>query len=227
VRRRSGGRGLRGLAIQHRQPDDAGAHFNLANLLAAQGKTDEAIQEYQASLARNADDADTHERLGMLLAQHNEVDAAVQHFSEAARLKPSALNYYNLGLAQVVKGDRPSAVANYRKALELQTDWPAALNDLAWQLATAPEDDVRNGTEAVRLAEKANEVTQRKEARCWGTLDAAYAEAGRFDDAIRAAEKCRELATAAGQTDVADAAVKRLELYQAHKPFRQTAPIQP
>ncbi len=75
----------------------------------------------------------------------------------------------------------------------------------------------------MRLAERAVELSGSGEARYYGTLDAAYAEAGRFEEAIRAAQKARELATAAGQTEVAEAGAKRLELYATHKPFHQQA----
>ena len=72
----------------------------------------------------------------------------------------------------------------------------------------------------VRLAERACELSG-KEARFWGTLDAAYAEAGRFEDAIKTAEKTRDLALAAGEKDLAAAAEQRLGMYRAKKAFRQ------
>ena len=75
--------------------------------------------------------------------------------------------------------------------------------------------------EAVRLAERACELEGSKEARFWGTLDAAYAEAGRFDEAISTAEKVRKLATAANQQDLVQAADKRLALYRKGQPYRQ------
>jgi hypothetical protein len=55
----------------------------------------------------------------------------------------------------------------------------------------------------------------------YGTLDAAYAEAGRFEEAIATAKKTRQIATAAGLKEIADAAEERLKLYQQKQPFRQ------
>src|SRR5207249_10415894 len=95
-----------------------------------------------------------------------------------------------------------------------------ALNNLAWILATNPGDDLRDGPEAVRLAERACELTQRREPVLLGTLAAAYAETGRFTDAVTTAQKAIELAAAAGQKEVADKNRQLLELYRADKPFR-------
>ncbi|PYJ02818.1 MAG: hypothetical protein DME25_15020, partial [Verrucomicrobia bacterium] len=107
------------------------------------------------------------------------------------------------------------------EAIRLKPDWPEPLNDLAWLLATHPRPDVRNGAEAIRLAERACELSAYKEARFLGTLDAAYAEAGRISEAITEAEQARKLALAAGNHEIADAAAARLELYRKGQPYRQ------
>ena len=82
---------------------------------------------------------------------------------------------------------------------------------------------MRDGPQAVRLAEEACKLSGGKEARCFGTLDAAYAEVGRFDDAVATATKVRELALAAGQPGLAQAAEARMVFYQARKPYRSPA----
>jgi len=99
------------------------------------------------------------------------------------RLEPKdADTHYYLGMALTLQGKVDAAVQSYREALRLKPNWPAALNDLAWLLATQPQPEQRNGAEAVTLAERACALTQRHEARYLGTLDAAYAEAGRFSE---------------------------------------------
>ena len=70
-------------------------------------------------------------------------------------------------------------------------------------LATSPDDGLRNGAEAVRLAERACELTHYGQPLFMGTLATAYAEAGRFPEAVTTAEKAEQLATAAGQTALA------------------------
>ena len=96
------------------------------------------------------------------------------------------------------------------------------MNNLAWILATHEKAEVRNGTEAVSLATRACVLTGYKEAQVVGTLAAAYAEAGRFAEAVQTAQQTCELALAAGKTDLADKARARLKLYQAGKPYHET-----
>jgi Flp pilus assembly protein TadD len=115
-------------------------------------------------------------------------------------------------------------VAQFRHILRAHPEHAEALNNLAWLLATCADDQVRNGAEAVRLAEEACRLSGGKEARFWGTLDAAYAEAGRFDDAVATATKARDLALAAGNSEIAQLAEGRLALYRTRKPYRSPAP---
>ena len=114
-----------------------------------------------------------------------------------------------------------SPAAHYEQAVKLDPNQAVALNDLAWLRATAPQAELRDGAAAVRLAERACELSGGKEARFFGTLDAAYAEAGRFDEAIRTAEKAQQLAVVAGDKEVAAAAEQRLALYRKQQPYRQ------
>jgi hypothetical protein len=90
---------------------------------------------------------------------------------------------------------------------------------LAWILATAPSAELRNGAEAVRLAERADALTGHKQPTILAALDAAYAEAGRFDDAIKAAAETQKVSLASNRPDLAEQAAKRAELYRAGKAF--------
>src|SRR5579862_3142362 len=96
-----------------------------------------------------------------------------------------------------------------------------ALDEFAWILATHPLPQFRNGPRALRMAQRALELSGGKEARSWAVLDAAFAEAGRFPDAIAAAQKAQELALAAGDQQAAQACEARLSLYQTQHAFHQ------
>ena len=115
------------------------------------------------------------------------------------------------------------AVDAYRAALKLNPNLPGALNNLAWILATSPDDQLRNGSEAIQLAEHACELTQQNRPLFLGTLAAAYAEAGRFAEAVAMAEKAEQSATDAGQAAVAAKNRQLLELYRAGKPYHEPA----
>jgi Flp pilus assembly protein TadD len=121
-------------------------------------------------------------------------------------------------------GRNREAVAQYREALRLNPNLAAALNNLAWTLATSPEDELRNGAEAVRLAKRACELAHYGEPLLVGTLAAAYAECGRFPEAVTMAEKAEQLATDAGRTAVAAKNRQLLELYRVGKPCHEPAP---
>ena len=103
----------------------------------------------------------------------------------------------------------------------MKSDYVEALNNLAWILATHEKPEMRNGTEAVTLATRACLLTGYKEARVLGTLDAAYAEAGRFAEAVETAQKTWDLALAAGKKELADTARARLKLYQGGTAYHE------
>jgi tetratricopeptide (TPR) repeat protein len=95
------------------------------------------------------------------------------------------------------------------------------MNELAWILATDQDARVRNGPEALDLAFRACALTTNREPSYLGTLDAAYAESGRFNEAIATAQKALGLFLASGDTNLARMAEQRLQLYRAARPYRQ------
>jgi tetratricopeptide (TPR) repeat protein len=203
------------------KPDDAAAQFKYASLLMALGQAEAAAPYFRAALQYGPGDAETHRRYGLLLGGSGNTREAIEQFREAIRLQPGAEAHYNLATALLQQGDPEKAAAEYRESLRLKPDSPASLNDLAWVLAAGASDRLRNGTEAVALAEQACQLTQFQQPMFIGTLAAAYAEAGRFPDAVKAAEKAKDLAAAAGLKDLAERNRQLLELYRAGRPFHE------
>jgi tetratricopeptide (TPR) repeat protein len=121
------------------------------------------------------------------------------------------------------RGDVTGAIAHYRRALELNPDFPEALNNLAWLLAASPDAQFRNGAEAVKLAERACELTQYQRAILLGTLAAAYAEAGRFDDAVATAEKAGAVASTSGDEVLTAKNRELLALYRSGKAYHESS----
>ena len=115
-------------------------------------------------------------------------------------------------------------MVQYWAALRLNPNLAGALNNLAWLLVASPDDGVRNGPEAVRLAERACELTHYGDPSLIDTLAAAYAECGRFPEAVTAEEKAEQLATAAGLAAVAENNRQMLQLYRAGKSYHEPAP---
>src|SRR5208282_6040399 len=102
----------------------------------------------------------------------------------------------NLGATEQAQHDTAAAISHYRMALGFRPDFPEALNNLAWILASDPDPQNRNGEEAVKLATRACELTQYRMPLDLGTLAAADAEAGLFDEAVANAQKAHDLALA-------------------------------
>ena len=210
-------------ALQIR-PGYAEACNNLGVILLQKGKVDEAISHCQKALQINPDYADAHINLGNALLQKGSVDEAITHYQRALQIQPdSASANNNLNFALLLKGKVDEAITCGQKALQTNPDSPEALNNLAWLLATCPDAHLRDGVQAVKYAERACELTQNSMTLSVGTLAAAYAEAGRFDDAINAAQKACALASAAGERDLLQTNRKLLALYRAHQPYHETA----
>ena len=205
-------------------PRNASAHGNLGRALNLKGRFPEAELHFRTALAIKPDLVDALKAYGETLAQQGRREEAVKFLGEAMRLKPD--NETRLQLAPLFSAlGRPrEAAAQCRAALAVDPNSAAALNNLAWLLATVPDETVRNGTEAVRRAEQACARTQFKDAIMVGTLGAAYAEAGRFTDATAAAGQAIELARATGNVEFARINQQLLRLYQSGKPYHQPSP---
>ena len=177
---------------------------------------------WQATLARNPDSWLAHNNLGTILRQEGRVDEAITHYQEALKIMPGNESvHFNLAKASYQKGKVDQAIAQFQLALQLEPADMEAQNNLAWLLATAPQASLRNGDKAVQLARQANELAGGKNPVILGTLAAAFAETGRFGDAVRNAQKAIELARAAGRQDLAGKLNGELLRYEAGLPLHQ------
>ena len=200
------------------------AHYNLGNALAAKGRFDEAIENYRKAIQIDPNYAVALDNLGVALAAKGQFDEAIENYYKAIQIIPHHPElFFHIGMTLDQSGRTREAVAQYRKALRLNPNLAVALNNLAWVLAASPDDGLRNGAEAVRLAERACELTHYGAPFFIGTLAAAYAEAGRFPEAVTTAEKAEQLAAAAGLKDLAERNWQLLELYRANQPYHEAA----
>jgi len=119
------------------------------------------------------------------------------------------------------QGDFKGAIAIYHSALQTHPDLPELLNNLAWLEATCPNTACRDGIQAVKNAERACELSHYGVASMVGTLAAAYAEAGRFDDAITAGERACDRATKNGEVHLVQRNEELLALYRNHQAYHE------
>jgi len=205
------------------EPDEANALAGLGALDEAAGKAEAARQRYEQAVAARPSTFAAQAGLGRLLAAAGEWDAAAEHLAVALDVDSTSTALRRL-LIDVEKrrGRYASAVAHLKKLLWFGVDLEAQ-RDLAWLLATAPEDSVRDGKQAIELARALAERGP-DDPRALDVLAAAQAEARRFKAAVETAERAKARAEAAGDADLARAIEARLARYRAGAPWREAAP---
>jgi tetratricopeptide (TPR) repeat protein len=205
-------------------PNSAFAHNNLANLLAEDGELDEAIEQYRLALAADPRLEDAQRNLGIVLRQTGALSGAIEHLRRAVELEPgNASAQLELGRTLLAAHRYAEAVETFRHGLEVRPQHIALGNALAWVLATCPEEQLRDARQAVRISERLVESTDRKLPQILDTLAAAYAEAGRFDDAATTARDALTIAQSNNETNLATQIAARLALYKRHQPYRLVA----
>ena len=198
------------------------AYFQLGVILRREGNLKEAEKMFLRSLDFHPDNPNVYNNLGVTLLEQQRFQEAAEALNKALEIYPEHINArYNLGLALWSLGKIEPAVQEYRNVLSIKPDWATAANSLAWILATDKRVEIRNGTEAILWAQVACQGAGRENPEYLDTLAAAYAEAGRFEEAIRTARESLTLARSTGDTDLAEELEKRLQLYEAKKPFTE------
>jgi Flp pilus assembly protein TadD len=197
-------------------PDDPEVHGNLAVSLIALGRIDEAEAQLRRALEILPTYVDAHRNYGQLLQQRGELEAALDHVRAAVRYDPSdALAHLNLANVLLHSGRRDEALHHFREATRLDPYTPKPLAGAAWILATHPDPSTRNPAEAVRLAERAVELSTRVDPSVLSTLAVAYDAAGDRDRAMRAAERALQRTTELGTTRGVEQIRAQLERYRA------------
>lgn len=205
------------------RPRFAEAHFNLGIVYAQKGQVDDAVAEYQQALGINPGYFDARNNLGSVLLQAGNIDDAIVHYEEALRIDHgSAKAHNNLATALAQKGRLADAIVHFQKVLEIDPGHAKAQNGLAWLLATSPDSAMRDGARAVELAAHANQLTGGANPLLLRTLAAAYAETGRFSQALQAARRALDVAVAQSNEKVAGDVRSDIEFYKAGKPVRSS-----
>ena len=162
------------------------------------------------------------------LAKTGRFDAAEQRLREFQRLEPAdAAGHAALGSIFLQQGRGAEALPEFRRALQLQPDWPAAMNNLGWILATHPDPLVRDPVAALKITDRAAQLTVYRDPLVLGTLAAAYASAGEFAQAMTFAVRAVSLAEGAELADVADQTKQQLESYREGNAFIDRSLIKP
>lgn len=202
-------------------PDFVEARSNRATMLLRLGRVADAAAELRDVVSRRPDLAESRWQLAIALERLGDIDAAAAEYRFFARLRAADPEAAPRVADELERLGRPrDAVEVYREALARQPDASNLLADLAWLLATNPDDAVRRGPEAVRLARRAVAMSHGQDAAAWDALAAALAETGEFGEAVTTARRGREVATQQGLPAAAAQIAERQALYESRRPCR-------
>ena len=195
---------------------------NCGLVLARRGRVDEAIAYYRRALEIWPDYPDANVNLGNALFAQGKFDDAIGHYTQALHLGPGLVEpHNNLAFALLARGKPGEAIPQFEAALRLDDSSRTALVGLARTLAVSGDPGIRNGARAVGLAERAARLSRRSDPLVLDVLAAAYAEAGRFDEAVAAAGEALDRARETDRGDLVLELEKRLRLYRAGLPFHE------
>lgn len=197
-------------------PDSWPARNALGAMLFNAGRIAEAEPHLLAAVSLQPGATTARLNLALCYAARGAWPQAAESFATVVADEPrNADAWADLGIAREQLGQRSDAAAAYARALAVDPYHASAANNLAWLLATAPDPSLRDGFRAVTIGERL--AARTPTAAVLDTLAAAYAEAGRFADAITTAE--RALRTASADPALAAPIAARLELYRHSQPF--------
>lgn len=213
-------------------PRNFSARFNRALEHESLREYDKAIDDYSTVIEGDTDFSQWGEgkAKGMAHTYHyrgrayqwykKDYGKAVDDFTAALRLDPALeMVHYRRGQAYHDLKDYGSAQADFAEAFDRSPDYPNLLNSWAWQLATCPDSEFRDGQKAVELATRSNEIWEGKQPEPLDVLAAALAELGRFEDAVKSQRMVID-AVGPGKDELRKKMQSRLELYRSGKPFR-------
>ncbi|MEC8337964.1 MAG: tetratricopeptide repeat protein [Planctomycetota bacterium] len=200
------------------QSDFTKAKFQRGILLTKMGRTREALQDFDEVLIAKPEFGQGYKRRGIARLNSGMFGASLKDFSQAIKSLPQDAEIYNnRAMAFTALRNYAFAIADYKRALEVnQEEAPQIFNNLAWLLATCPEIKHRDGDLALEYAKQACELSQWSYYGALDTLAAAYAEVGRFEDAVRWQKKAIAYAPEEEKNELQ----QRLKIYEEGKPYR-------
>jgi len=209
-------------------PQNAQAHTNWGITLSRAGRSEQVGEHFEKAVALDPELPVARQNLGLFLYGRGLHDQAIEQLEKAVQLNPDDLQARRSLISALVEfgetlaagGKFQRAIDCFQRAIKIDSRHSRAVGDLAWLLATCPHDDLRDGARAVELAERVCQHTQYKIPALLDTLAAAYAETGKYPQAVSAATKALHLARQQ-RAPRAERIRRRIELYKAGKAYRQ------
>jgi Flp pilus assembly protein TadD len=203
-------------------PENSSVQNLLVDYLLKLNRADEAITVARDGLAQSPFSSQLHNRLGVSLSHKEDFAMATRHFVYSLLLSadsPEAHSNFRLALSRLgMTSDGPRV---FQELEALAPDAPVILGEMAWFFATQRNATLRNGDKAVRLAEHAAALTNRKDSQILVALAAAYAETAKIPEAIKVAEEARLQARLDHDAETAGVSEKLLSAFKGGHPYRR------
>ena len=202
-------------------PENSSAYQLLMKCLLESGRYNEAVALGPEWLAVSPFDVAAHSSVAVAMAQTGDLVTAARQLGYVMMLRSDAeealaqLRQIMLSLAKAPDGSQ-----RLREVATNAPDSPRMLDEVAWLLATFPDSNLRDGAEAVRLAERASALTDRRVPTLLATLAAAYAETGDFSRGIASGEEALSRARSLGDAEGIKLSENILASLRAKVPYR-------
>jgi tetratricopeptide (TPR) repeat protein len=201
-------------------PENTHAHLLL--LVSLFYHDEDPVDLAREALAVSPYDAEIHHLLGIALARKGESIDAFHQLTYYVLIRPDRAEAHSeLHRALLALVNSSDAAKLLHQAASAIPDSAVALDELAWVFATHPNDELRDGDEAMRLAEHACILTKRTNPLLLATLASAYAETGNFSEAINTIQESISKARSSNDKDTIALDEKLLGFFQSNKPIRQ------
>ncbi|MDY6950155.1 MAG: tetratricopeptide repeat protein [Thermodesulfobacteriota bacterium] len=201
-------------------PEYAKAYLDRGGAYLCKGDYEQAISDSTKAIELHPNVSEAHFNRAVAYRITAQYDRAISDYTKAIELNPECAEaYVDRGAAHLYMGHYAEAISDSTKAIELNPGYVGGYNNLSWLLATCPDSTYRNGARAVDLAQTAIRLDH-SFARL-DTLAAAYAEAGRFDEAVKTQEQAITFLNKVPHTEEAmEGYIRRLESYRSGNPWR-------
>lgn len=203
------------------EPQSAAAHSSLAYVFLCKGELQQSVAHYITAVTI-APDASNYCGLGNALLQSGDLPKAIESYHRALAADPKHQDAnVGLGMTYTRLGQIDAAAGCYKQVLAENPQHLPAINNLAWLLATSRQDSIRNGTQALALAEYALQLPGGSKPHLLHTLAAAWAETGQYDKAGQVALQAATMANAQGNAALAQQIMNERKAYLAGSPWRE------
>jgi Tfp pilus assembly protein PilF len=203
-------------------PGDARANNGMGSALYAAGDIDSSITYYRKAIQAKPGFFEAYYNLGLSQIRKGDLDGAIDAWANVVRMRPQySPGHENLAYAYYLKGKFPDSLEQLRAAINLNADQPSVLNLAAILMSTCPDSSIRDGKQALEMAEHADELTKHENAIITDTLSSAFAELGQFEKATESEKRALGLATEQGDAGLIKAFQAHLARFTDRAPLRE------